>query len=431
MNKIFQDGFIEVAEHEQNYIAKNIEMEKEIGKNKILLENLFALFSSINAKVPLFIIGESGLSKSLSCQLLFEEMQRKKSCLFKSLPQLIVNFFQGHWKSGSTGVSSIIDKAKLHKSNRIISLVFFDKMGLAEHSLNNPFKLINYELDNNEKDDKISFVGESNFILNVSKINRGILLSIPIPDEEDLKITALSIAKSYNKKICENNKDLFLALSSSFFEYKEIMKKNYNKNKDFHGFRDFYYLMKTGMIQLMKRIEKNLNFLIDDQIKEEIGISSLERNFSGLEFKSNKGINITSLEIIKKCFKKRYPNIEPCKQYNILKKINENINDNENRHLLLVIKSSIINYLMKYILSSKELKIDNNKKLIFYIGSKFSKDIHSDEYNLKILKKIKSQIEQNKILILKDFEDIYINLYDLFDKNFTIINKKKIRKNCF
>ena len=86
---------------------------------------------------------------------------------------------------------------------------------------------------------------------------------------------------------------------------------------------------------------------------------------------------------------------------------------------------------MKYIISSKELQIDKNKKFTFYIGSNLSKDIHSDEYNLKILNKIKSQIEQNKILILKDFEDIYINLYDLFDKNFTIINTKKYARIAF
>ena len=86
---------------------------------------------------------------------------------------------------------------------------------------------------------------------------------------------------------------------------------------------------------------------------------------------------------------------------------------------------------MKYILSSKEFKKDKNKKFVFYIGSKFSKDIQSDEYNIKILNKIKSKIEQNKILILKDMEDIYINLYDLFDKNFTIINKKKYARITF
>ena len=431
MNKIFQDGFIEIAEHEQTYIAKNIDIEKGIGKNKILLENLFALFSSINAKIPLFITGETGLSKSLSCQLLFEAMKRKNSYLFKSLPQLIINVYQGHWKSSPSGVYAILDKAKLHRSNRIISLVLFDKMGFTDHSPNNPLKLLNYELDNNEKGDKISFVIESNFILDMSKINRGILLSIPIPNEEDIKITAMAIAESYNKKISENNKDLFIALSSSFYEYKEIIEKNYNKNKDFHGIRDFYYLIKKAMIQLMKKVEEDLNLSIDAKTKEEIGISSLESNFSGLELKANNELNITSLEIIKKCFKKRYPNVDPCKQYNILKKINENINDKESRHLLLLIKSSTINYLMKYILSSKEFKKDKNKKFVFYIGSKFSKDIQSDEYNIKILNKIKSKIEQNKILILKDMEDIYINLYDLFDKNFTIINKKKYARITF
>ena len=55
---------------EQKYIADNIEMGKGIAKNKALLENLFTLFVCVNSKIPLFIVGKPGCSKSLSVQLL-------------------------------------------------------------------------------------------------------------------------------------------------------------------------------------------------------------------------------------------------------------------------------------------------------------------------------------------------------------------------
>ena len=55
-----------MPKREQNYIADNIELEKGIAKNRALLENLFSLFVAINTKIPIFILGKPGCSKSLS-----------------------------------------------------------------------------------------------------------------------------------------------------------------------------------------------------------------------------------------------------------------------------------------------------------------------------------------------------------------------------
>ena len=85
--------------------------------------------------------------------------------------------------------------------DKVISMVFIDEMGLAEHSSNNPLKVLHSELeyDLNEGRNKIAFVGISNWKLDASKMNRGIYLSIPEPDEKDLKSTSITIAESYNK----------------------------------------------------------------------------------------------------------------------------------------------------------------------------------------------------------------------------------------
>ena len=68
MNKVFGDNFLDAPEQEQKYIANNITIEPGIAKNRMLLENLFALFACINTKIPLFIIGKPGSSKSLSIE---------------------------------------------------------------------------------------------------------------------------------------------------------------------------------------------------------------------------------------------------------------------------------------------------------------------------------------------------------------------------
>ena len=434
MNKIFGDNFILIPEHEQNYVVKNIKLKMGIAKNEALLENLFTLFACVNAKVPLFIVGKPGCSKSLSVQLLFGAMKGDSSDnpLFKSLPRLVINSFQGSLGSTSKGVLNIFKKARKFLKNynnnlyKMISMIYFDEMGLAEHSPNNPLKVIHSELeyDLNEGVKKIAFVGISNWVLDASKMNRGLFLSIPQPDKDDLKKTAITIAESYNKKLAEDNKDLFLNLADSYYEYKRILHEEHTKNEDFHGSRDFYHLIKTAMRQLLQKKEEDNDFNIDENVKQDIGIKSIERNFAGLEFNAGEVGSTTSLEIMKKQFQKKYPNCDVLKNYKVIKTICENIKDKDSRYLLLVSKSSISNYLLNSILSSDEFKKDFKKELSFYIGSGFTKDVHSEGYGLKILNKIQVQMEQNKILLLTDLEAVYPSLYDLFNQNFTVVSKK-------
>ena len=98
-----------------------------------------------------------------------------------------------------------------------ISMIYFDEMGLAEYSPNNPLKVIHSELeyDLNEGSKKVAFVGISNWSLDASKMNRGLFLSIPQPDLDDLKTTAKIIAESYNPQLAQSNLDLFNTSSLS------------------------------------------------------------------------------------------------------------------------------------------------------------------------------------------------------------------------
>ena len=427
MNKHFGFNFKEMPKKEQQYIANNIEMKEGIAKNRALLENIFTLFVCVNAKVPLFIVGKPGCSKSLSVQLLFKSMKGENSdnILFKTLPKLISNSYQGSLGSTSKGVLNIFKKARavLEKENdenlsKIISMIFFDEMGLAEHSPNNPLKVIHSELeyDLNEGKKKIAFVGISNWRLDASKMNRGLYLSIPQPDLDDLKQTAQIIAESYNKQLAEDNKELFETLAVTYHDYKKELIEKYSIKEDFHGSRDFYHLIKNAMRKLLKKAEEEQSMDIDEHVKETIGIESLERNLGGLEFENG----ITSLEIVKTIFRRKYVNCPIGKKYDVLKRIKENIKDNGSRYLLLISKSSVSNYLLSTILSDKSI----NKESTFYIGSRFIKDQHSEEYSLKILNKVQLQMEQNKVLLLTDLEPVYPALYDLFNQNFTVVGDK-------
>ena len=146
--------FLDLPHREELFIVNNIELEKGIAKNRALLENVFSLFVAINNKVPIFIVGKPGCSKSLSVQLINKAMKGESSNnpLFKSLPKIIMKSYQGSMGSTSEGVENIFKKARkdLERFSEIelkknIAMVFFDEMGLAEHSPNNPLKVIHAE----------------------------------------------------------------------------------------------------------------------------------------------------------------------------------------------------------------------------------------------------------------------------------------------
>jgi hypothetical protein len=210
-----------------------------------------------------------------------------------------MNSYQGSKTSTSKGIKFIFDKARKiienNKSN-LISLIYFDEMGLAEISNNNPLKVLHSELEYDEHENKIAFIGISNWALDASKMNRGIFLSIPEPDEKDLTITAKTIAESYDNSLIINYREIFENLAISYQKYLNYVGENYSNYKNFHGLRDFYYLIKQTSKIILKENE------IDENMAENKSLSCIERNFVELFFsvdefkkiftKENEQINI-------------------------------------------------------------------------------------------------------------------------------------------
>ena len=432
MNKIFNQfndyfktkDFLDLPIKEEKFIVNNIKLDKGIAKNRALLENVFSLFVAINSKVPIFIVGKPGCSKSLSMQLITKSMQGSASDkpFFRALPKTIIHSYQGSLSSTSKGVENVFNKAREtlkllrdEDKKKNISLIFFDEMGLAEHSPNNPLKVIHSELeyDQNEDDKQVAFVGISNWNLDAAKMNRGISISIPEPDEEDNKDTSFTIGKSYDENMASRYKSFFENLGISYYNYKQYLKEKHSLDgkEDFHGNRDFYHLVKNASRNMMNK-EKNNS--LNAQTLLESAIDSIERNFSGIQLDKTK----SSVEIFKGIFQKIYPNCQVKKEYDVLKRIKENINDLNSRYLLLASESSIGTFLLSSILDEEK------KEYSFYVGSPFIQDLHSEEYAFKVLNKIQSHMGRGNILILKNLETVYPSMYDLFNQNFTRIGEK-------
>ena len=249
-------SFSDFLRIEQDYLLNQIELDKGIGKNSLLKENVFLLFLSVITSIPLIIIGKPGTGKSLSAQLINKSMKGKysKNKFFQQFPQIIQIYFQGSESTQPEDVQRLFRKSenklnhykekckegKLPKEELPIIMVLFDELGLAERSESNPLKVLHHKLEYTGKEEGLSFVGISNYSLDAAKVNRALVLSVPDLDQklDDLIETSSNIVESISEKL--KNEPIFKTISTTYFKYKEelqiikelVVYKQYNSLKN-------------------------------------------------------------------------------------------------------------------------------------------------------------------------------------------------------
>ena len=423
LNKFYINSFLVVPESEIRKITREMDInEKGIALNRTLRENLFTCFTCIDNTIPIIIVGKPGTGKSLSFQILFNTLKGEnlKSHFFRDKGILYRYYYQGSQTSTSKGIKKIFKKALKAKNDpknrNNINLVFFDEMGLAERSRNNPLKVIHFLLEMDEAN-SVPFLGISNWRLDAAKINRALNLSITDYDIEDLEETAISIAEALDQDLSNKYKEFFRVLAQTYHEYILLSQNNINENKDFHGNRDFYNLIKTAMRELiMKTEELNKN---ENKTLTEIGLLSLSRNFGGLENSSTK-----IKEIFKNLYKDKYDEtVEISKGFSVSDSIKKNVSDPNSRYLMLISDGNDASDIAKYLLKSL------GKRYIELVGTKYKKDV--GRYSEEILNKIKYLMETDNVLILKNLDMIYPSLYDLFNQNFNYMGDKRYARIAF
>ena len=432
--KYFEDSFLKIPEMEMDYVIDNFLIPKGIAKNRALKENLFSTLFCIVNKIPIIICGKPGRSKTLSIQILQNSMKGKsasKSFLCNYFPELIIYKIQGALNTKSEDVLKVFEEARQKQKeeknkNDKLHLVLMDEMGLAELSPNNPLKVTHFELER-EENDKVPFVGISNWALDASKMNRVIYIVVQDPDLEDLIETAKEIVNSYDIKYYNKYNYFFENLSKAYFQFINKAKQKNDENKYFHGSRDFYSLIKCVVSDIIKNRKKleNLNKDDENMFILNLCMKNIERNFGGLE---NSSIDFKSkfIELFEGTFIYQIKDDD-----NLLGYLKENLYDPNSRYLLLISDSSIGKDILKYMIEEinmqvleekKKLKKDYNlrkKEVKMFLGSKFKADENSIDYCDNILYKIKRQMETENILILKDLEIVYPSLYELFNQSFT------------
>ena len=166
---------------EEEFLINLVELDKGIGKNNLLKENLFLLFLSVVTSIPLIIIGKPGTGKSLSAQLICKSMKGKysKEKFFRKYPQIIQTYFQGSESTNPEDILKLFEMAEnkynyfdekckqklINQEDLPISMILFDELGLSEKSKTNPLKVLHSKLEYGGKKDGVSFVGISNYSL--------------------------------------------------------------------------------------------------------------------------------------------------------------------------------------------------------------------------------------------------------------------------
>ena len=418
--KDINKNIIKYPEIYEDIFINQFKLENGIAKNQYLKKNLFITFICIMTKLPLFIVGKPGSSKSLSIKILSENLNGENSFneFFKQFPKMICVYYQGSLNSTSEEIEQIFNKAnKIISSEENIPVIHFDEIGLAEISPNNPLKVLHEKLEIDDEIIKSSFVGISNWELDASKMNRGIYINVPDPDENDLINTAKQISDSYGINKGENENKFFENIAKTYFNYQ----KNYNYDiPNFHGARDFYNLIKYCSQQI-----KDKNKKLENNELIEIAKKGIERNFGGLK---------NSILNFKKLFTNNYNNYDnydnndnkillDYNKINLIEHIKNNISETNSRYLILIAKENINENLIKFILKKKK------KENYFYlIGSNFENDVINEDYNMKIINKLKNSIENGNLIIIKNLDKLYPSLYYLFNQSYEIKGDNKYIK---
>ena len=397
--KLSSDEILRLLRQKQDEILSQMELPRGIARNTALRENVFIVMVCILNRIPVFLVGKPGCSKSLSMQLIRSNLRGKdsKNKYFYDFQQLYVVSFQGSETSTSDGIEKVFEKAKKYQihtkeANDILPVVLLDEVGLAEVSRFNPLKVLHSLLEPPGRGlPDVAVIGISNWALDAAKMNRVVYLSRSDPTIEELADTAKAIATGIKLDVSQHE-DLFVALATAYDEYITNQPR-----ENFHGLRDYYYLLKY----IVSKLKYNKKVNLEDVIQK-----GLCRNFGG-----NAASRKCAVDIFCKHLKLSMISIITTWEL-----IEENILDENSRHLMIVSKGdTAIDGLMNLISEQRQCPI--------IYGSSFEDD-KVDEYNYRILNKIILFMETDTILILKDLDSVYGSLYDLFNQNYVKVGEK-------
>ena len=399
----------------QNVFINDIELEKDIGRNEALTENVFMMVVCAELRIPLFLVGKPGSSKSLAKTIVTDAMQGRNSKgeIFKKLKQIHVSSFQCSAVSDAVGIEVVFTQcARLQKNqsmDEFVAVVVLDEIGLAEDSPKMPLKVLHPLLENAstntqlavEPHSKVGFVGISNWALDPAKMNRGIFVTRGKPSHGDLQKTAEAIFESDKEKIKQVSNGVIRAVTSAYLQIYET------QDKEFFGLRDYYGLLKM----LCSLITANKEVFFGDIAELVL------RNFSG---RGDDAFQVFRRNL-ENCFDHVYDVKIP-----VMDLIQKNlISDFESRFLLLLTNQYAAVSLLPKVMDFSNIDVSKDKQKIkgliqdyqVIFGSSFRRDNDYTEV-CRNINRIKVCMETGRTVVLLNLRDLYESLYDALNQHY-------------
>ncbi|XP_062573652.1 E3 ubiquitin-protein ligase rnf213-alpha-like, partial [Saccostrea cucullata] len=392
----------------QTILLGNIDLGKNIAKNQALQENLFMMVISIELRIPLFLVGKPGSSKSMAKTIVADAMQGTSahSPFFKKFKQAQMVSFQCSPLSVPEGIVGTFRQCAMYQKdkdlNRFVSVVVLDEVGLAEDSSKMPLKALHSLLEDGCQDDdtiemyrKVAFIGISNWALDPAKMNRGLLVQRDVPDKKELIESAKGIMKTDQSIKFQVIQTLLQPLADSYLQVFE----HFHTKREFFGLRDFYSLIKMLYGYCAK---KDPTWYILQHC--------VLRNFSGFDISERTpwGIFEANLQPLFDDSSKQVDDPD-CSPAGLIEAcLRGDQFDSDTRYLLLLTES----YGALWILQQKLLTIQNATTIF---GSNFPSD---QEYTqvCRNINKIKVCMEAGTTVVLLNLENLYESLYDALNQ---------------
>ncbi|VDI37174.1 Hypothetical predicted protein, partial [Mytilus galloprovincialis] len=395
----------------QSVFLNSVSLAPNIARNQALKENVFMMIVCIELRIPMFLVGKPGSSKSLAKTIVADAMQGNaaQDDLFKNYKQVQMVSYQCSPLSVPEGIVGMFRQcANFQKDkplDRFVSIVVLDEIGLAEDSPRMPLKTLHPLLEDGCPDDekpekykKVAFIGISNWALDPAKMNRGILVQREVPDITELIESAEGICTTKKQRILKYIKPLIPDLAES---YLALFKEASTEMREFFGLRDFYSLLKM-LYGFLSRSRKKPSWL---QLKH-----SILRNFGGLE--NVKPVDIFYDKLSHLVDKDEEPRDDDpdCTSAGMIQACltGDKMSNSETRYMLLLTE----NYGALTILQQKIFTIEN---AVVIFGSSFRSD---QEYTqvCRNINRIKVCMETGSTVILLNLENLYESLYDALNQ---------------
>uniref|UniRef100_A0A8D0H1U9 Ring finger protein 213 n=1 Tax=Sphenodon punctatus TaxID=8508 RepID=A0A8D0H1U9_SPHPU len=401
-------GMFEEIDLMQYVFLRRIFLRDTIAKNLALKENVFMMVICIELKIPLFLVGKPGSSKSLAKTIVADAMQGKAaySNLYKELKQIHLVSFQCSPHSTPEGIIGTFKHCARFQDGKnlreYVSVVVLDEIGLAEDSPKMPLKTLHPLLEDGCIDDeplphkKVGFIGISNWALDPAKMNRGIFVSRGDPSNKELIESAKGICSS-DHVILQKVERFFPIFANA---YEEICK---TQGKEFFGLRDYYSLIK--MVFALTKTSKteptpyNIAQVVLRNFSGKDDVNALDVFISKLPEKGERETNINTIELL---------------QQNIYSESQ----DGECRYLLILTE----NYAALQILQQSFFTASQQPEIIF--GSSFPKD---QEYTqiCRNINRVKICMETGQMVVLLNLQNLYESLYDALNQYYVYLAGQK------